>query len=106
MLSHIPVTTEQYRLLTYNAPLDAEFIAERKKEDAEDEEGLLKCGPPSNRPLINKEIELSFASKVFNVTFNELDTAELTESTLRSRNNDLSSSRIQRESRASLAISP
>lgn len=106
VLSHIPVTAEQYRLLTYNAPLDAEFIAERKKEDAEDEEGLLKCDPPSNRPLINKEIELSFASKVFNVTFNELDTAELTESTLRSRNNDLSSSRIQRESRASLAISP
>lgn len=101
-LSCIPVTTEQYRLLTYNAPLDTEFISERKKEDAEDEEGLLKCGPPSNRPLINKEIELSFASKVFNVTFSEIDTAELTESVLRSRNNDLSSSRIHRESRVIL----
>lgn len=105
-LSQIPVTTEQYRLLTYNAPLDAEFILERKKEDAEDEEGLLKCGPPSNRPLINKEIELSFASRIFNVAFSEIDTTELTESVLKSRNNDLSSSRIHRESRVSLAISP
>ncbi|TNJ29433.1 hypothetical protein GMRT_10275 [Giardia muris] len=65
IFAETPMTTEQYRLVTYNAPLDSSGLSDRQHDDAEDGELFTQCDPMPSRPLINKDAELEAARSVF-----------------------------------------